>query len=38
MVLLLCMIRLTKFGIKIIDELAFEAGTNRCHKGEVFRL
>jgi hypothetical protein len=21
-----------------IDELAFEIGTNRCHKGEVFRL
>jgi hypothetical protein len=21
-----------------IDELAFEVGTNRCHKGEVFRL
>jgi hypothetical protein len=28
----------TIFSAYLIDELAFEVGTNRCHKGEVFRL
>jgi hypothetical protein len=28
----------SKMDVIVIDELAFEVGTNRCHKGEVFRL
>ena len=28
----------TSHRCDVIDELAFEVGTNRCDKGEVFRL